>query len=334
MNAHDNKYTDTNHDQNLEFARLLGDIDPQLVASAAEIKPHHAHRRTLLLVALITVLFISLSTMALAMVNMQQQNSEFYLRSLSPENLNLVEQEETSIDDKFKPIFKALKSDNIYYQYIALNRLVETYNYPTYRAEAIKALKAFLDNPEPKLADAAAFSLDILQDEFNDSRLVKMANGRIYFTLFNDYSDYGSYPQLWYIENDTLVSSYTFDSPHSYISELLPSPDGKLLAICLNSYKSTYIIVADDINGYISNELIDTARIIWAAQNDYPANVRIDYENYSYYDNVAWADNNTLVFTADISYNATEFFDQINVRYTFDINHLSDNTCFTITPTE
>jgi hypothetical protein len=326
--------TTQNQDKNLAFAELLSEIDPELVASAAEIKPRRTHRRTLLLVALITVMFITLSTMALAMVNMQQQNSEFYLRSLTPDNLNLVEQEETSIDEQFKPIFAALKSDNIYYQYIAINRLVETYNYPTYRAAAIKALTPFLDNAEPKLAEAAAFSLDVLQDEFTDSKLVKMADGRIYFTLFNDYSDYGSYPQLWYIEDGTLVSSYTFDSPHSYIRELLPSPDGKLLAIALNSYKSTYIVVADYINGYISNELVDTSRIIWAAQNDYPANVRIDYENYSYYDNLAWADNNTLTFTADVSYNATEFFDQINVRYTFDINHLSDNTCFTITPAE
>ncbi len=266
-------------------------------------------------------LVLSCSSLAWAMNELKQGDNDFYLRALSPELL--------ALDDDFSPaeqpekLFAALQADDVYYQYIAVNRLVELYNNPEQRARAVKALQPFLQSEEPKLADAAAFALDILQEDFHDPRLCHMADGSIFFTLFNDYSDYGSHNQIWRIKDGQLEQYTGFYEPLNYVQKLLPSPDGRLLAVELASYKSSFVVVLDFIDGYYSSELVGTARVAWAVQLAQQgragrfADIRSDHETYCYIDNLRWLDNDTLAFDGAFAYGHTDFYDEVLVQYNY-----------------
>ncbi len=278
----------------LAMAQLLAEVDQELVVEAlpeqgrqkaAKQPPFNWYKGLAAVLAM--ALVFSCSTLAWAMNSLQQEQEttrEFYLRHLTPDQLEDVELygEELNVVQQSEVLFESLNSGDMYKQYIAINRMVELYNDPELRARAVQELQPFLSNPEPKLAEAAAFALDILEQRFESPLLCKMADGSIFFTLFNDYSDYGSYNQLWRIKDGRLESYITFFDPMMYITDLLPSPDGKLLAVSLCSNKSNFVVVINFIDSHFSSELIGSSRALWACQSDEErfADIRIDHETY------------------------------------------------------
>ncbi len=315
----------------LAMAQLLAEVDQELVVEAlpeqgrqkaAKQPPFNWYKGLAAVLAM--ALVFSCSTLAWAMNSLQQEQEttrEFYLRHLTPDQLEDVELygEELNVVQQSEVLFESLNSGDMYKQYIAINRMVELYNDPELRARAVQELQPFLSNPEPKLAEAAAFALDILEQRFESPLLCKMADGSIFFTLFNDYSDYGSYNQLWRIKDGRLESYITFFDPMMYITDLLPSPDGKLLAVSLCSNKSDFVVVINFIDGYFSSELIGSSRALWACQSDEErfADIRIDHETYSGCGNLRWLDNETLEFDAALFYNHTDIVDDVRVVYNY-----------------
>ncbi len=299
------------NDRRMQLAEVLNDIDDDLLAEAARPRPNRRAKlmRAVLLAAVLSLL-LACSGLALAVVDLSRANSEFYLRALSPEDLAMGENVEMAFD--------GLKSDDMLTQYVAINSLLDAYNDPAARQRAVKALTPFLHDPEPKLAGAAAFVLDILQEQFESPYLARLADGSIMFADFPDYSDYGSNNRLWRLDPDGKLARYmSFGGAMDYIGGLLPSPDGRLLAVELNSYKSSFLVVVDATCGYVSPELIDTARIRWGVLHGRPVQQRIDYENYSGYSNLRWLDNDTLAFDGSLGYNGAEFVDRAAVTYTY-----------------
>ncbi|GJM72184.1 hypothetical protein HMSSN036_44000 [Paenibacillus macerans] len=88
-----------------------------------------------------------------------------------------------------------------------------------------------------KIADAAAFAIDILSKSYRSPYIFKLADGSIIFTLFNNYSDYGSQNVLWRIKDNVLEEYSSFSTPSMYIKEIIPSPNRKLVAIVTCSNK-------------------------------------------------------------------------------------------------
>ncbi len=315
----------------LAMAQLLAEVDQELLVEAlpeqgrqkaAKQPPFNWYKGLAAVLAM--ALVFSCSTLAWAMNSLQQEQEttrEFYLRHLSPDQLEDVELygEALNVVQQSEVLFESLNSGDMYKQYIAINRMVELYNDPELRARAVQELQPFLSNPEPKLAEAAAFALDILEQRFESPLLCKMADGSIFFTLFNDYSDYGSYNQLWRIKDGRLESYITFFDPMMYITDLLPSPDGKLLAVSLCSNKSNFVVVINFIDSHFSSELIGSSRALWACQSDEErfADIRIDHETYSGGGNLRWLDNETLEFDAALSYNHTDIVDDVRVVYNY-----------------
>ena len=315
----------------LAMAQLLAEVDQELVVEAlpeqgrqkaAKQPPFNWYKGLAAVLAM--ALVFSCSTLAWAMNSLQQEQEttrEFYLRHLTPDQLEDVELygEALNVVQQSEVLFAALNSGDMYKQYIAINRMVELYNDPELRARAVQELQPFLSNAEPKLAEAAAFALDILEQKFESPLLCKMADGSICFTLFNDYSDYGSYNQLWRIKDGRLESYITFFDPMMYITDLLPSPDGKLLAVSLCSNKSNFVVVINFIDSHFSSELIGSSRALWACQSDEErfADIRIDHETYSGGGNLRWLDNETLEFDAALSYNHTDIVDDVRVVYNY-----------------
>ncbi len=332
--------TGEKNDRRLALAEMLNDMDDELLAEAARPRRNRkaVFMRTVLLAAVLGLL-LACSGLALAVADLSRANSEFYLRALSPADL--------AVGENIELAFDGLKSDDMLTQYVAINSLLDAYNDPAERKRAVKALTPFLTDPEPKLAQAAAFVLDILQEKFENPYLdmaqggspkpylARLSDGSIMFADFPEYSDYGSNNRLWRLSPDGDLSPYmSFGGAMDYIGGLLPSPDGKLLAVELNSYKSSFIVVVDVIEGYVSPELIDTARIRWGVLHDRPVQQRIDYENYSGYSDLRWLDNDTLAFDGYLGYNGAEFVDQVAVEYTYTHDNSDPTQGMVLTPLE
>ncbi len=243
----------------------------------------------------------------------QKSINSFYLRYLSPEEMAVADS--VVAQNGVDVYFEALSSDDMYKQYFAINKLVEFYNDSKIRKESIEKITPFLNHQEDKLVDAASFALSVLNKTFDDPRIIHMANGIILFTLFNDYSDYGSYNEIWMIKNDELSKVMSFDYPKMYINQIIPSPDERFFAVTTSSNKSSYVIVWDLVNGMTSPELIDSARIMVAKDLNYVFWQRSDYENYSGFNSIEWENSDCLKFHASLSYNGTEMVEQAVVRY-------------------
>ena len=159
----------------LAMAQLLAEVDQELVVEAlpeqgrqkaAKQPPFNWYKGLAAVLAM--ALVFSCSTLAWAMNSLQQEQEttrEFYLRHLTPDQLEDVELygEELNVVQQPEVLFESLNSGDMYKQYIAINRMVELYNAPELRARAVQELQPFLSNAEPKLAEAAAFALDILE---------------------------------------------------------------------------------------------------------------------------------------------------------------------------
>jgi WD40 repeat protein len=303
-----------------DLYKEIGLVDDGLVEEALQTsakKTERFHYKKVIAIAAAICVFLCSSVTALALNYVQQTSAELYIRYLSPETLNLNQDGDgkSSFDaDKF---FEALQSGNTEYQYIAINKLVECFNDDALRKKAIQEITPFVSSPEKKLADAAAFSLDILSKSYKSDMVYPMADGSVYFTLFNNYSDYGSYTELWRIQDGKLEKYFAFDKPSMYITRILPSPDKKLLAITTCSNKSEYIVLLDPSEGMVSPELMDSARILYANTKGYTVLQRIDHENYSSIGDISWKNSGQIQFNATLSYNDTDIMENVSVVYDY-----------------
>lgn len=259
------------------------------------------------------VLYSSTASALLATEYYKNQNSEPYIRYLNAEDMEL----EPATQYDAEKFLHALKSDNNEYVYIAINRLVESFNDPTLRVKALKELQPFIKNENQKIADAAAFAVDILSKSYRSPYIVKLADGSMIFTLFNNYSDYGSQNVIWKIKDNVLKEYLSFSAPSMYITKMIPSPNHKLIAIVTCSNKSNFVQISNIEEGMTSPELIESARVKYGAQKELDTWIRTDHENYSYADNLVWKDNDTLVFEGSLAYQNTEIIENVTVKYQF-----------------
>lgn len=174
-----------------------------------------------------------------------------------------------------------------------------------------------MTNDSAKIAESAAFAIDVLSKSYRSPYLHKMADGSIVFALFNNYSDYGTQNVLWRIKDDVLEPYFSFAAPSMYIKEILPSPDRKLLAVVTRSNKSEFVQIMNVEEGMNSPELVESARIKLGAQQKLELWARPDHENYSYADRLAWKDNDTLAFEGSLAYNDTAIIENVSVTYRF-----------------
>lgn len=299
-----------------DLFKEIGLIDENLIEAAGhngtEKRKKGISKKWVILVACL-VLYSSTASALLATEYYKNQNSEPYIRYLNAEDMEL----EPATQYDAEKFLHALKSDNNEYVYIAINRLVESFNDPTLRVKALKQLQPFIKNENQKIADAAAFAVDILSKSYRSPYIVKLADGSMIFTLFNNYSDYGSQNVIWRIKDNVLKEYLSFSAPSMYITKMIPSPNHKLIAIVTCSNKSNFVQISNIEEGMTSPELIESARVKYGAQKELDTWIRTDHENYSYADNLMWKDNDTLVFEGSLAYQNTEIIENVTVKYQF-----------------
>lgn len=299
-----------------DLFKEIGLIDENLIEAAGhngtEKRKKGISKKWVILVACL-VLYSSTASALLATEYYKNQNSEPYIRYLNAEDMEL----EPATQYDAEKFLHALKSDNNEYVYIAINRLVESFNDPTLRVKALKELQPFIKNENQKIADAAAFAVDILSKSYRSPYIVKLADGSMIFTLFNNYSDYGSQNVIWRIKDNVLKEYLSFSAPSMYITKMIPSPNHKLIAIVTCSNKSNFVQISNIEEGMTSPELIESARVKYGAQKELDTWIRTDHENYSYADNLMWKDNDTLVFEGSLAYQNTEIIENVTVKYQF-----------------
>ncbi len=298
-------------DERLERLQITDVFEAELLQKLAG-RRRRATRALALMAAACLCAVLAVSALAAGAV--QSSRSDFYLRYLSPEEMAVAD----AAAEQYGPevYFEGLQSEDMYSQYFSINKLVEYFGDEDIRHRAVSAITPFLESEEPKLRDAAAFALSILKKTYDHPNLYHMADGSVIFTLFQDYSDYGSYNELWRVQNDELSRIMTFSKPSMYITSITPSPDREKVAVATGSNKSSYLVVFDLENGWLSPELVDSARGIIACDKGYDLWQRMDHENYCGLDGpVQWADDHTVVFAASFSYDNTEIVESAEVRY-------------------
>ncbi|WP_419885128.1 hypothetical protein [Paenibacillus sp. B-A-8] len=299
-----------------DLFKEIGFIDENLIEAAKhngkEKRKKGISKKWVVLVACL-ILYSSTASALLATEYYKNQNSEPYIRYLKAEDMEL--EPATKYDaEKF---LHALKSDNNEYVYIAINRLVESFNDQKLRVKALKELQPFLKNENQKIADAAAFAVDILSKSYKSPYIVKLADGSMIFTLFNNYSDYGSQNVIWRIKDNVLEEYLSFSTPSMYVKKIIPSPNHKLVAILTCSNKSNFVQINNIEEGRVSPELIESARVKYGVQKKLDTWIRTDHENYSYADKIVWKDNDTLAFEGSLAYQNTEIIENVTVKYQF-----------------
>jgi hypothetical protein len=299
-----------------DLFKEIGWIDENLIEAAKhngiEKRKKGISKKWVILVACL-ILYSSTASALLATEYYKNQNSEPYIRYLKAEDMEL----EPATQYDAQKFLHALKSDNNEFVYIAINRLVECFNNQQLRVKALKELQPFLKNENQKIADAAAFAVDILSKSYKSPYIVKLADGSMIFTLFNNYSDYGSQNVIWRIKDNKLNEYFSFSTPSMYIKKMIPSPNHKLVAIVTCSNKSDFIQISNIEEGMISPELIESARVKYGAQKEIDTWIRTDHENYSNADNLVWKDNDTLEFEGSLAYQNTEIIENVTVKYQF-----------------
>ncbi|MEK5240308.1 hypothetical protein NST99_32165 [Paenibacillus sp. FSL L8-0470] len=300
-----------------ELYREIGFIDENLIEAAEHSgigkRKKSISKKWVVLVACLILYSSTASALLATEYYKNNQNAEPYIRYLRAEDMELAPV--TQYDaDKF---LHALKSDNEEYVYIAINRLVECFNDQKLREKALKELQPFLENDNQKIADSAAFAIDILSKSYRSPYVFKLADGSILFALFNNYSDYGSQNVLWRIKDNVLKEYSSFSPPSMYITDIIPSPNKKLVAIVTCSNKSEFVQIINIEEGMTSPELVESARVKYGAQKELDTWIRTDYENYSYADKIVWKDNDTLEFEGSLAYQDTAVIENVTVTYQF-----------------
>lgn len=196
-----------------------------------------------------------------------------------------------------------LQSNNQYKEYFAINKLVECYNDEGERKIALEAVRPFLSSENTHLAEAAEFAVSILSNTFDNPNVYPFHDNSYLFTLFNNYSDYGSYNEIWIIKEEHMDLYRSFDDPYTYVNSILVSPDQEKVAIELGSDKSTFIQVHDAKEQRESCEIASSAKNIIAKDKDYSLYERSDFENYATIDAIHWVDSDTLACNASFLYN-------------------------------
>lgn len=296
--------------------REIGLIDEDLIEAAGQSgekkKKQPISKKWIAYIASLMILS-SVSTAAVAAEYYKKQSTELYMRYLTSEDMELLPATEYDAD-KF---LQALKSNKEEYVYIAINRLVECYNDVELRKKALKAIEPLTKHENEKIADAATFVVDILSQKYDNPFIYKLADGSIVFTLFNHYSDYGSQNVLWRIKDNVLEKYLSFSAPSMYIKAIIPSPDGKLIAVVTNSNKSEFIQIVHVEEERVSPELVESARVKYGAQKAIDTWIRLDHENYSYANQIKWTTDDTLEFEALLAYDNSQRIEKVMVTYEF-----------------
>lgn len=218
-------------------------------------------------------------------------------------------------------LLKGLESKNVYSQYYCINRLVEYYNYDDVRIHVIAKITPFLGNANNTLRHGAEFAISVLSKKFDSPYVVSGNNDIKIFALFNDYSDYGSYNELWIIKDDKLSKLYSFTDTgigsQVYIDTtetIKLSPDNNKIAVQTSTRKSNSLNIINLNNEKVSPEIMKLA-IEKVAKDDK------DYKNtypdgqYSFCGNLKWIDDNTVEFEANLAYNYMKIIEQVIVKY-------------------
>ncbi|NLI89890.1 MAG: hypothetical protein GX366_05735, partial [Epulopiscium sp.] len=214
-------------------------------------------------------------------------------------------------------LFKGLESNNVYSQYYCINRLVEYYNEDDIRIRAIDKIRPFLNSTNKTIKNGALFAISVLDKKFDSPYIVSGIDGIRVFPLFNDYSEYGSYNELWVIKDDKLSKLHSFGGIQHYIHMEEPiklSPQKDKIAVQTSSRKSSSFNIIDLNTGKVSPEIMRLA--IEKVATDHK-----DYNNtypdggYSWGHTLKWTDNNTVEFTARLAYNYMDIMEDVTVRY-------------------
>ncbi len=299
------------------LAAMKTELPEQEILTSALVRKNAQAKRMVLTMGIL--LFACLSTAVAFSVyaaDLIRNNNDFYLRYLDPEEMAVADanMEQHGV----KIYFEGLKSEEVREQYFCINKLVESFNDTNVRQQAIEAIRPFLTSEETELINAARFALSILQETYDSPYIIKLSDDKMVFTLFNDYSDYGSYNEIWMIENGIMEKYWSFSIPQMYITGMFPSPDGNKLAVSLGSNKSTYAIILDIANGSVSPELIDSARIMIGQEKGYAVWQRSDYENYSgLIGGIEWTGNDSVQFEASLVYDGGDHEEKAQIRYNY-----------------
>jgi hypothetical protein len=230
-------------------------------------------------------------------------------------------------------LFTGLESTNKYVRYYCINRLVEFYNDGDIRTRAIRKIKPLLRGAETDetVRDGAEFALSVLSGKFDSPYIVNVSDDIKVFALFNNYSDYGSYNELWIIRNGRLSKLHTFTEPLShYIDRYEPiqlSPEKDKIAVQTCSRRSSSINIIYLDSGDIGPEIMNMALNNVAADNadyvnTYGAGTNYAGGEYSWGGNIKWIDDDTIEFDVNLAYNYMEIIECVTVRYNIPGNSL------------
>lgn len=261
-------------------------------------------------------LFTFISIGILGMENARYNDKEIYIRYLTPQDLEL----EPPITYDSAKFLKALESNDNKSIYIAINRLVETFNDPYERQKALEAIQPFMQDDNEKIRDAAKFAVAILSGTFQSELIYELADGSVIFTLFNDYSAYGSQNVIWRIKDNVLEEYTSFYRPSMYIKSILLSPNKKLFAVVTVSNKSEFVNIVDAPHYRSSPELIESARIKYGEDIGEKVWSRIDHENYATIDTIRWVNDVTLEIESQLPYDSG--IKDVIITYHFGENYM------------
>jgi hypothetical protein len=88
----------------------------------------------------------------------------------------------------------------------------------------------------------------VLSKKFDSSYIVNSVDCIKGFALFNDYSGYGSYNELWMIKNDKLSKLYSFTESQTYIDtteSIKVSPDNDKIAVQTSTRRINSLNIID-----------------------------------------------------------------------------------------
>lgn len=264
-------------------------------------------------------LFTFISIGILGIENARYNDEEIYIRYLTPQDLEL----EPPITYDSAKFLKALESNDNKSIYIAINRLIETFNDPSERQKALEAIQPFMQDANEKIREAAKFAVAILSGTFQSELIYELADGSVVFTLFNDYSAYGSQNVIWRIKDNVLEEYTSFYRPSMYIKSIIPSPDKKLFAVVTVSNKSEFVNIVDAPNYRSSPELIESARIQYGSDIGEKTWIRIDHENYATIDMIRWVNDDTLEIESQLPYESG--IEDVAITYHFGENYMKVN---------
>lgn len=265
------------------------------------------------------MLFTFISIGIWGIENARYNDEEIYIRYLTPQDLEL----EPPITYDSAKFLKALESNDNKSIYIAINRLVETFNDPSERQKALEAIQPFMQDANEKIREAAKFAVAILSGTFQSELIYELADGSVVFTLFNDYSAYGSQNVIWRIKDNVLEEYTSFYRPSMYIKSIIPSPDKKLFAVVTVSNKSEFVNIVDAPNYRSSPELIESARIQYGEDIGEKVWSRIDHENYATIDTIRWVNDDTLEIESQLPYKSG--IEDVVITYHFGENYMKVN---------